>query len=79
MEIHRLDPAHTDSERARANFRLAVKIALGFVALIWFVQLLNWALDLGPEDFGVRPPHRQLSSVAGIGHGDVISLSEFGA
>src|SRR5947207_2206963 len=64
MEIHRLDPAHTDSERARANFRLAVKIALGFVALIWFVQLLNWALDLGPEDFGVRP--RQLAGLPGI-------------
>ena len=64
MQIHRLDPAHTDSERARANFRLAVKIALGFVALIWFIQLLNWALDLGPEDFGVRP--RQLAGLPGI-------------
>src|SRR6266568_4999713 len=64
MQIHRLDPAHTNSERARANFRLAVKIALGFVALIWFIQLLNWALDLGPEDFGVRP--RQLAGLPGI-------------
>ncbi|TMH15578.1 MAG: rhomboid family intramembrane serine protease, partial [Betaproteobacteria bacterium] len=64
MQIHRLDPAHTDSERARANFRLAVKIALGFVALIWFIQLLNWALDLGPEDFGVRP--RQWAGLPGI-------------
>ncbi|HEY3221010.1 MAG TPA: rhomboid family intramembrane serine protease, partial [Gemmatimonadales bacterium] len=64
MEIHRLDPAHTDSERARANFRLALKIALGFVALIWFIQLLNWALDLGPEDFGVRP--RQWAGLPGI-------------
>src|SRR5438876_9348151 len=64
MQIHRLDPALTDSERARSNFRLAVKLALGFVALIWFIQLLNWALDLGPEDFGVRP--RQLAGLPGI-------------
>ena len=64
MQIHILDPAHTGSERARANFRLAVKMALGFVALIWVIQLLDWALDLGPEDFGVRP--RQLAGVPGI-------------
>jgi len=64
MQIHIPDPAHTGSERARANFRLAVKMALGFVALIWVIQLLDWALDLGPEDFGVRP--RQLAGVPGI-------------
>src|ERR1700674_4441216 len=64
MQIHIPDPAHTGSERARANFRLAVKMALGFVALIWLIQLLNWALDLGPADFGVRP--RQLAGLPGI-------------
>src|SRR6266478_5494680 len=64
MQIHIPDPAHTGSERSRANFRLAVKMALGFVALIWVIQLLDWALDLGPEDFGVRP--RQLAGLPGI-------------
>ncbi len=64
MEIHASDPAFTDSQRARANFRLAVKLALGFVALIWLIQLLNWALDLGVEDFGVRP--RELAGLPGI-------------
>ena len=64
MQIHIPDPTHTGSERARANFRLALKIALGFVALIWLIQLLNWALDLGPADFGVRP--RQLAGLPGI-------------
>ena len=64
MHIHASDPAFTDSERARANFRLAVRLALGFVALIWFIQLLNWALDLGVEDFGVRP--RELAGLPGI-------------
>jgi membrane associated rhomboid family serine protease len=64
MQIHIPDPAYTDSERARANFRLAVKIALGFVALLWFIQILDWALDLGAEDFGIRP--RQWAGLPGI-------------
>ena len=64
MQIHASDPAFTDSERARGNFRLAVRLALGFVVLIWCIQLLNWALDLGVEDFGVRP--RELAGLPGI-------------
>lgn len=64
MQIHIPDPAYTSSERARANFRLAVKIALAFVALIWLIQLLNWGLDLELERFGVRP--RELAGLPGI-------------
>ena len=64
MEIHVPDPAFTGSERSRNNFRLAVKIALGFVALLWVIQLSNWALDLGPAEFGVRP--RELAGLIGI-------------
>jgi len=64
MQIHLPDPAYTSSERARASFRLAIKIALGFVALLWLAQLLNWGLDLELERFGVRP--RQLGGLPGI-------------
>ncbi len=64
MQIHTPDPNYTSSEQARANFRLAAKIALGFVALIWLVALLNWGLDLELERFGVRP--RQLAGLPGI-------------
>ena len=64
MQIHTPDPSYTSSERARANFRLAIKITLGFVALIWFIQLLNWGLDLGLERFGIRP--RQFAGLPGI-------------
>jgi membrane associated rhomboid family serine protease len=64
MQAYIPDPAYTSSERARANFRLAGKIALGFVALIWLIQLLNWGLDLELERFGVRP--RQLAGLPGI-------------
>ena len=64
MQAYIPDPAYTSSEQARANFRLAGKIALGFVALIWLIQLLNWGLDLQLERFGVRP--RQLAGLPGI-------------
>jgi membrane associated rhomboid family serine protease len=64
MLIHIPDPAYTSSNRARANFQLAVKIALGFIALIWLIQLLNWGLDLELERFGVRP--RELAGLPGI-------------
>src|SRR5450756_1141604 len=64
MHAYIPDPAYTSSEQARANFRLAGKIALGFVALIWLIQLLNWGLDLELERFGVRP--RQLAGLSGI-------------
>jgi len=64
MQINIPDPDHTTSERARANFWLAAKIALGFVAALWFVQLLNWTLDLDLTRFGVRP--RQFAGLSGI-------------
>jgi membrane associated rhomboid family serine protease len=64
MQIHVPDPAYTGSERARAHFRLAAKIAFGFVALLWLIYWLSWALDLEPELSGIRP--RQLGGLAGI-------------
>jgi len=62
MEIHSPDPDYTGSDRARANFRLAVLTSAGFVALIWLIPLLGWGLEL--EQFGVRP--RQWIGLPGI-------------
>ncbi len=62
MQIHTPDPGFTGSDRARANFRLAVKLSFGFVALIWLIPLLGWGLGL--ERFGVRP--RQWIGLPGI-------------
>ena len=64
MHIHIPDPAYTTSERARANFRLAARIALGFIALLWLIQLLNGGFDLGLQRFGVRP--REFAGLPGI-------------
>lgn len=77
MQIHTPDPTHTNSERARANFKLAWRIALAFVVLIWLIQLSDWALDLGPGDLGIRP--RQFAGLPGILfapllHGDFVHL-----
>jgi membrane associated rhomboid family serine protease len=62
MPVATPDPAYTASPQAHANFGLAVKLALAFVALIWLLQLANWALDTPP--LGVRP--RTLAGLAGI-------------
>jgi membrane associated rhomboid family serine protease len=64
MEVHIPDPAYTGAEQSQAGFRLAVKFALGFVALIWLIQLLNYGLGLDLERFGVRP--RVLAGLPGI-------------
>ena len=64
MRVDVPDPAWSSSERARANFHLAAGIALGFVALIWLIQALNWALDLELGRFGVRP--REFAGLPGI-------------
>ena len=64
MQVDIPDPAYTSSERARASFRLAVKIALGFVALLWVIQSLNSGLGLELGRFGVRP--REFAGLPGI-------------
>jgi membrane associated rhomboid family serine protease len=71
------DPAYTGSTLARAHFRLAARIVIGFAALLWIVHLLNWGLDLDAAPFGIRP--RQWSGLLGIllaplVHGDFAHL-----
>jgi len=58
------DPSWSTSERSRANFRLAARIALGFVMLLWLIQLVNWGLDLELGRFGIRP--REVAGLTGI-------------
>ncbi|MFZ2652222.1 MAG: rhomboid family intramembrane serine protease [Burkholderiaceae bacterium] len=64
MQIHIPDPHYTASEQTRAHFRLAVKIAFGFVGLLWFIYLMNSGLDQDPGPFGIRP--RQLTGLLGV-------------
>ena len=64
MQIHIPDPDYTGSEQKRAHFRLALKIAFGFVGLLWFIYLVNAGLGQEPEPFGIRP--RELIGLLGI-------------
>ena len=64
MDVDIPDPAYTSSERARASFRLAFRIALCLVAFLWLIQSVNTAFDLGLGRFGVRP--REWSGLPGI-------------
>jgi membrane associated rhomboid family serine protease len=77
MDIGPPDVVAAHAEQARGNFRLAVRLAIGFVAVLWLVQLLISGLDIGPENFGVRP--RQFAGLLGIlfaplVHGDFVHL-----
>ena len=64
MQFHIPDPDYTGSEQRRAHFRLAAKIAFGFVGVIWLIFLMNWVLGQDPEPFGIHP--RQWVGLPGI-------------
>jgi membrane associated rhomboid family serine protease len=64
MQFDIPDPAHTDTLLARARFRRAVTLAIGFVGLLWVINLMNWSLDLDPALSGIRP--RQWWGLPGI-------------
>jgi membrane associated rhomboid family serine protease len=53
MQIDSPDPAFMRSAQAREHFRLAAKLSLGFVGVLWLVFVLGWGLEL--QRFGVRP------------------------
>ena len=62
--IHTPDPTFTAADRTRANFRLAAKVSLGFVGLLWLLQLVGWGLGDASEVLGIRP--RRIDGLPGI-------------
>jgi len=64
MQVHIPDPEYTDSAQTLARFRLAAKIALGFVAVLCLTYLMTTGLGQEPEPFGIHP--RLLSGLPGI-------------
>jgi len=64
MRLHLPEPTYNDSDRAQGNFRLALKVSLCFVLLLWIVTVLDWGLGLELTRFGVRP--RSLSGLPGV-------------
>lgn len=55
MQVHIPDPDYTGSERTRSHFRLAAKIAFGFVGIVWLIYLMNTGLGQAPAPFGIHP------------------------
>ena len=73
MEFDVPDPGDTSSPRARARFRLAVRIASGFVALLWLVFAVDVALDIDPGLSGIRP--RRWDGLPGIAFAPLVHAS----
>lgn len=57
MHLGKPDPDFTSSPKARRNFKLAIKISLLFVAILWLILILDTVLGLGLHRFGLRPKH----------------------
>jgi membrane associated rhomboid family serine protease len=64
MQFDVPDPRYTHSAHSRALLALALRLSAGFVALLWLVHLMHWALDLDPRPFGLAP--REWRGLVGI-------------
>ena len=61
MALGKPDPRYTQSRKARANFRLALKFSLVFVGILWTIFIIDAVFGLRLGRFGLRP-----GSVAGL-------------
>jgi membrane associated rhomboid family serine protease len=61
MALGKPDPRYTQSRKARANFRLALKFSLVFVGVLWTIFIFDAVFGLRLGRFGLRP-----GSVAGL-------------
>lgn len=55
LRITRPDPDFVTSDRAKANFRLALKVVFGFVVLLWAIHIANFLLGYRLNAFGILP------------------------
>ncbi len=55
MALGKPDPRFTQSKKARENFRMAMRMALVFVGILWAVFIIDAAFGLRLRQFGLRP------------------------
>lgn len=55
MALHRPDPRYALSNRSKANFILALRVSLAFLALLWLIFIIDAVFGLGLGRFGLRP------------------------
>jgi len=64
MALHKPDPRFTQSKKAKRNFRLALKTALIFTAILWAIFVIDEVFGLRLARFGLRPG--SISGLTGI-------------
>jgi len=57
MHLDKPDSRFTTSARAKRSFKLALKTAFWFTALLWLILLADTVFGLGLNRFGLRPRH----------------------
>lgn len=55
MALGKPDPRYTQSKKAQSNFRLALRISLVFVGVLWAIFIVDEAFALRLGRFGLRP------------------------
>ena len=55
MALGKPDPRYTQSRRAKSSFRLALKITLVFIGVLWTIFILDTVFGLRLGRFGLRP------------------------
>lgn len=55
MQVNRPDPKFEAAPKSRGRFRGALQLSLGFVAILWGLELLDAVLPWNLNQFGVRP------------------------
>jgi membrane associated rhomboid family serine protease len=55
VPLDKPDPRYTTSRRARQNFRLALRVALVFIGILWTIFIFDQVFRLGLTRFGLHP------------------------
>jgi membrane associated rhomboid family serine protease len=55
MPLDKPDPRFTQSKRAKSSFRLAVRVSLVVIVVLWVIFLVDTTLGLRLGRFGLRP------------------------
>jgi membrane associated rhomboid family serine protease len=64
MQLHQPDPDYVSSPRSKRNFKLAVYLALAFVAAVWLVFVVDFIFQLHWVQYGLFP--RRISGLSGV-------------
>lgn len=64
MQLRFPDPDYAASRRAQTSFKLAVKLTLGFVVLLWLIHAFQVLTGLSLTGLGLRP--REWAGLSGL-------------